>query len=86
MVALVLLKTKIGQAKFSVLKIGIPMSKTTPLSTPYLTPIIMYIHIYIYVYVYLCIFIYICFKTFAKNAKNLLIHPAPGTISSPNKG
>ena len=30
MVALVLLKIKIGHTQISVLKIGIPMSKTTP--------------------------------------------------------
>ena len=88
MVALVLLKIKIGHTQISVLKIGIPMSKTTPVSTPD----IYYIYT-LYIYIILC-FIYIYIRIFPARgqgiipplAKNLLIHPAPGTISSPNKG
>ena len=59
MVALVLLKIKIGHTQISVLKIGIPMSKTTPVSTPD----IYYIYT-LYIYIILC-FIYIYISGFS---------------------
>ena len=56
-------------------------------------------YIYIYIYIYIMCFIYITYTyTYQQGfpywgvgvipplAKNLFIHPAPGTISSPTKG
>ena len=58
--------------------------------------IYIYIHIYIYIYMYMYIYItyYIYHQGFSTGgeevipslAKTLLIHLAPGTISSPTKG
>ena len=64
MVALVLLKIKIGHTQISVLKIGIAMSKTTPVSTPdiyyvytlYIYIILCFIYIHIHIYIYIRIF------------------------------
>ena len=59
----------------------------------YISYIYIYIYIYIY-YIYYCIYILYISAGFSllgdrgnpPLAKTLLIHPAPGTISSPTKG
>ena len=47
---------------------------------------ITYIYIYIYIYIYQQGFPYWGIRGIPPLAKNLLIYPAPGTISFPTKG